>query len=197
MSDFWINFTLGLKHMLQLVEHNDILFLLVLMIPFEKKAWKKIVILISLFISCHTFSLLLTVFNILTLKINIIVFIISLLILIIALYNLLFYERATKNNSLTFVAVVTSIFGIFHGLGFANYFNSHFTGKPTDKLLPLFESSLGFGFSQIIFVAAILLIAHIIQTSLKFSKRDWILIVSAFVVGVIIPIIIKSKIWIK
>ena len=70
MSDFWINFTLGLKHMLQLVAHNDILFLLVLMIPFEKKAWKKIVILISLFISCHTFSLLLTVFNILTLKIK-------------------------------------------------------------------------------------------------------------------------------
>lgn len=197
MTDFWIYFTLGLEHMFNIVAYNDILFFLVLIIPFEIKSWKKIGILISLFTLGHTFSILLTVFTVLPSKISIIAFVIPIIILVVAFYNLLFYDKATKNSSLTFVAVVTSIFGIFHGLGYANYFNTHFTGKPTDKLVPLFESSLGFGLSQIILVAIILTLAYVVQAVLKFSKRDWILVVSAFVLGIVIPFFIKSKIWIK
>jgi hypothetical protein len=42
-----------------------------------------------------------------------------------------------------------------------------------------------------------LLVAYIVQTLFKFSKRDWILMVSAFTVGVIIPILIQNEIWYK
>ncbi|HNP32063.1 MAG TPA: HupE/UreJ family protein [Flavobacterium sp.] len=197
MSDFWINFTIGLKHLWNLNAYIDILFLLALTVPYEFKSWKRILVLLSLFTAGHTLALMLSVFNIVTIKTNIVAFIVPTIILIIALFNLVAAGKSGKKDSITFIAIVTSLFGIIHGLGFSNYFNLLITGKPTDKLLPLFESSLGFFVSQILAVTAALFLAHIVQTLLKFSKRDWILIISAFVSGIVIPMIIRSEIWVK
>lgn len=197
MSDFWIYFTIGLKHLWNIHAYIDILFLLALTVPYEFKAWKRILILVSLFSAGHTLALMLSVFNVITIKVNIVAFIIPILILIVALYNIITAGKSGKKDSITFIAILTSLFGIIHGLGFANYFNNHVSGKPTDKLLPLFESALGFGVSQIAVVVLALLLAYVVQTLLKFSKRDWILIVSALVIGVVIPMIIQSEIWVK
>ncbi len=197
MSDFWIYFTIGLKHMWNLLAYNDVLFLLALTVPYEFKSWKRILILVSLFTAGHTLALMLCVFNVITIKVAIVAFIIPIIILITALYNILSSGKSSKKDNITFIAIVTSLFGIIHGLGFANYFNRLLSVKPTDKLLPLFESSLGFFVSQIIVVLLALLLAYVVQTLLKLSKRDWILIVSAFVAGVVIPMIIRSEIWVK
>ena len=197
MSDFWIHFSSGLKHLCNLLAFNDIFFLITLTVPYELKSWKRILILVSLFIAGNTLALLLSVFNVIAIKVNIVAFIIHIIILITALYTIISSGKSGKKDGITFIAIVTSLFGIIHGLGFANYFNNHLPGKPTDKLLPLFESSLGFGLSQIIMVILALLLAYVVQTLLKLSKRDWILIVSAFVAGVVIPMIIRSEIWVK
>jgi len=197
MSDFWIYFTIGLKHMWNILAYNDVLFLLALTVPYEFKSWKRILILVSLFTAGHTLALMLSVFNVISIKVNIVAFIIPIIILITALYNILSSGKSSKKDNITFIAIVASLFGIIHGLGFANYFNTLLPGKPTDKLLPLFESSLGFFVSQIIVVLLALLLAYVVQTLLKLSKRDWILIISAFVAGVVIPMIIRSEIWVK
>ena len=195
MSNFWIYFTIGLKHLWNINAYTDILFLLALTVPYEFKTWKKILILVSLFTAGHTLALMLSVFNVITIKTNIVAFIVPIIILIIALYNLFTAGKSGKKDSITFIAIVASLFGIIHGLGFSNYFSHIVPGKPTDKLLPLFESALGFGVSQILAITAALLLAYVVQTLLKFSKRDWILIVSAFVVGVVIPMIIRNGIF--
>jgi hypothetical protein len=195
MSDFLINFTIGLKHLWNIHAYIDILFLLALTVPYEFKAWKRILILVSLFTAGHTLALMLSVFNVITIKSNIVSFIIPILIFIVALFNIISAGKSGKKDGITFIAILTSLFGIIHGLGFSNYFNSVISGKPTDKLLPLFESSLGFGIGQIITVIVALLLAYVVQTLLKFSKRDWILIVSSLVIGVLIPMIIQSKVW--
>jgi len=195
MSDFWINFSIGLKHLWNVHAYIDILFLLVLTVPYEFKLWKRILVLISLFTAGHTLALMLSVFNVLTIKSNIIALIIPVLILVVALFNIITAGKSGKKDSITFIAILTSFLGIIHGLGFSNYFNSVVPGKPTDKLLPLFESSLGFGISQIITAILALLLAYIVQTLLKFSKRDWILIVSSLVVGILIPMVIQSNTW--
>lgn len=183
--------------MWNILVYNDVLFLLAVTVPYEFKSWKRILILVSLFTAGHTLALMLSVFNVITIKVNIVAFIIPILILITALYNILSLGKSSKKDNITFIAIVTSLFGIIHGLGFANYFNGLLSGKPTDKLLPLFESSLGFVVSQIIVVILALLLAYVVQTLLKFSKRDWILIISSFVAGVVIPMIIRSEIWVK
>jgi hypothetical protein len=197
MSDFWIYFTFGLKHLWNFNAYTDILFLLALTVPYEFKAWKKILILVSLFIAGHTLALMLSVFNVITIKTTIVAFIIPIIIFSVALFNIISAGKSGKKDNITFIAIVSSLFGILHGLGFATYFNTVANGKPTDKLLPLFESALGFGISLIIASCAALLLAYVVQTLLKFSKRDWILIVSAFVAGVVIPMILRSEIWVK
>lgn len=197
MSNFWIYFTLGLKHLYNINAYADILFLLALTVPYEFKSWKKILLLVSLFTAGHIVALMLSIFNIVTVKVSIVAFIIPILLLITALYTIISTGKSNKKDSIVFIAILTSLFGIIHGLGFSNYFNSIVQGKPTDKLAPLFESSLGFGVSQIVVIILALLLAYVIQTLLKFSKRDWILIVSSFVVGVVIPMIIQNEIWHK
>lgn len=197
MQDFWIYFTIGLKHLWNILAYNDILFLLALTVPYEFKSWKRILILVSLFTAGHTLALMLAVFNIITIKATIAAFIVPMLILIVALFNIISAGKSGKKDSITFIALISSVFGIIHGLGFSNYFSRIVPGKPTDKLLPLFESALGFGISQILVVVAALVLAYMVQTLLKFSKRDWILIVSAFVAGVLIPMIIQNEIWHK
>ena len=197
MSDFWTNFTIGLQHLWNIHAYIDVLFLLALTVPYEFKAWKRILILVSLFTAGHTLALMLSVFNVITVKANIVAFIIPILLLMVALFNIIAAGKSGKKDTITFIAILASLFGIIHGLGFSNYFNHIVSGKPTDKLLPLFESALGFGVAQIVVVILALLLAYVVQTLLKFSKRDWILIVSAGVVGVVIPMIIQSEIWNK
>jgi hypothetical protein len=197
MSDFWIYFTIGLKHVLSVFAYDHILFLLALTVPYEFKSWKKILILVSVFTLGHTLALFLSVFNILSIKPSFVEFLIPITILIAALYNIIIAGKSSKKENSIVISIITLFFGIIHGLGFSNYFNSILSGKPTDKLLPLFEFALGIEVAQIVVVIVSLLLAYVVQNLFKFSKRDWILIISAFTVGVIIPIIIQNEIWYK
>ena len=90
---------------------------------------------------------------------------------------------------------VTLFFGVIHGLGFSNYFKAILPGSTTDKLIPLLEFALGIEAAQIIVVIIVLLLSYIVQTFFRFSKRDWTLVMSAFVIGVVLPMIVKSDIW--
>ena len=197
MSDFWIYFNIGLKHVLNVCAYDHVLFLLALTVPYEFKNWKKILILVSFFTLGHTLALFLSVFNVIAIKANIVEFLIPITILVTALYNIIFSGKSSKKNSIPFIEIITVFFGIVHGLGFSNYFNSILPGKATDKLLPLFEFALGIEVAQIFVVILSLLLAYIIQTLFKFSKRDWTLTVSAFIVGVVIPILLQNEIWHK
>ncbi|MFN3752526.1 HupE/UreJ family protein [Flavobacterium sp.] len=197
MSDFWIYFNIGLKHVLDISAYDHVLFLLALTVPYDTKAWKRILILVSLFTLGHTLSLFLSVFEIIKINPVFIEFLIPITILITAIFNLYSTGKSAKKDNPTFIGFITLFFGIIHGLGFSNYFNSILSGKPTDKLLPMFEFALGIEAAQIIVVIAALILAFIFQTLLKFSKRDWILIISAFIIGVVIPMILQSEIWVK
>lgn len=197
MTDFWIFFNIGLKHVLSIFAYDHILFLLALTVSYEFKSWKKILILVSFFTLGHTAALFLSVFKIVAINPDIVEFLIPITILIAAVYNIIIAAKSAKKENITFISMTTLFFGIIHGLGFSNYFNSILSGKPTDKLLPLFEFALGIEAAQIIVVIITLLIGYVIQNIFKYSKRDWILIVSAFTAGVIIPIIFQNQIWNK
>ena len=197
MSEFWIYFNIGLKHVLDINAYDHVLFLLALTVPYDFKDWKKILLLVSLFTLGHTLALLLSVFEIIFIKGNVVELLIPITILITALFNIITSGKSSKKESLTFVAFVTIFFGIIHGLGFSNYFKSILSGNATDKLLPLLEFALGIETAQIIVVLVALLLFFVVQTLFRFSKRDWTLTMSAFIIGVVIPMIIQSEIWHK
>jgi hypothetical protein len=195
MSQFWLYFKVGLTHVLDIHAYDHVLFLIALMVPYAFKDWKRIFVLVSLFTLGHTLSLLLSVFGIVSVKDSLVEFLIPITILLTAVFHLFTAGKSSKNESITFVAVITLFFGIIHGLGFSNYFKTILPGKTSDKLLPLLEFALGIECAQIIVVFVVLILAYIVQTFFRFSKRDWALVMSAFIIGVVIPMIIGSEIW--
>lgn len=197
MSEFLIYFNIGLKHVLDINAYDHVLFLLALTVPYDFKDWKRILLLVSLFTLGHTLALLLSVFEIIIIKGNIVEFLIPITILITAFFNILTAGKGAKKDNITFIAFVTIFFGIIHGLGFSNYFKSILAGNATDKLLPLLDFALGIETAQIIVVIVALLLSFVVQTLFRFSKRDWTLTMSAFVIGIVIPMIIQSEIWYK
>lgn len=195
MSEFWIYFQIGLKHVLDIHAYDHVLFLIALTVPYSFKDWKRILLLVSVFTIGHTLALILSVFGIIAVKVNIVEFLIPITILITAFFYLFTAGKTSKNESINLVFFITLFFGIIHGLGFSNYFKGILGGTATSKLLPLGEFALGIEAAQIIVVFVVLILSYIVQTVFRFSKRDWTLVMSAFVIGVVIPMIISSPIW--
>jgi len=195
MSQFWIYFQIGLKHVLDINAYDHVLFLIALTVPYLFKDWKRIFLLVSLFTIGHTLALILSVYGIIAIKVNIVEFLIPITILVTALYHLFTAGKTSKNDGINLVFFITLFFGIIHGLGFSNYFKTILGGSATSKLLPLGEFALGIEVAQLVVVFVVLVISYIVQTVFRFSKRDWALVMSAFIIGVVIPMIIESPIW--
>lgn len=195
MSEFWIYFNTGLRHVLDINAYDHVLFLIALTIPYAFKDWQRVLLLVTLFTVGHTMALLLSVYGFVQIKVNLVEFLIPITILITALFHLFTAGKNSKKESISFIAVVTLFFGIIHGLGFSNYFNTILPGNASTKLVPLLEFALGIETAQVIVVLIVLILSYIVQTIFRFSKRDWTLVMSAFVIGVVIPMVIESEIW--
>lgn len=195
MSEFLLYFKIGLNHVLDINGYDHVLFLIALTVPYAFKDWKRVLLLVTLFTVGHTLALILSVYEIVIIKAYLVEFLIPITILVTAAFHLFTAGKSGKNESVTFISFVTLFFGVIHGLGFSNYFKTILPGSATDKLLPLLEFALGIEAAQIIVVIIVLLLSYIVQTFFRFSKRDWTLVMSAFVIGVVLPMIIKSDIW--
>ncbi len=172
MSEFLLYFNIGLKHVLDINAYDHVLFLMALVIPFAFKDWKKVLILVSLFTLGHTLALILSVYGVVRIDAVLVEFLIPITILITAVFYLFTAGKSSKNESITFVAVITLFFGIIHGLGFSNYFKTILPGNASDKLIPLLEFALGIEAAQLIVVFVVLILSYIVQTFFQiFEKR--------------------------
>ncbi|HMI08389.1 MAG TPA: HupE/UreJ family protein [Flavobacterium sp.] len=197
MSDFLIYLEIGLHHVLDIRGYDHILFLIALTVPYAFKDWKRVLLLVSIFTIGHTLALILSVFGVIMIKETLVEFLIPITILVTAAYNLFMVGKTTKKESVNIVGFITLFFGIIHGLGFSNYFKTILSGNPSDKVAPLFEFAIGIELAQLIVVLVILLISFIMHHFGRFSKRDFTLVMSAFVIGMVVPMLIENDIWNK
>ena len=195
MSEFLLYFKIGLNHVLDINGYDHLLFLMALTVPYAFKDWKRVLLLVTLFTVGHTLALVLSVYEIVLIKVSLVEFLIPITIVVTAAFHLFTAGKSGKKESITFISFVTLFFGVIHGLGFSNYFKSILPGSASDKLLPLLEFALGIEAAQIVVVIIVLLLSYIVQNFFRFSKRDWTLVMSSFVIGVVLPMIIKSELW--
>jgi hypothetical protein len=189
MSEFWIYLKIGLTHVLDLQGYDHVLFLVALTVPYAFKDWKRLLLLVSVFTIGHTLALLLSVYNVLMIRAEIVEFLIPITILVTAVYSIFTAGKAAKAGGASATAFITLFFGLVHGLGFSNYFKSILPGTASEKLLPLFEFAIGIELAQAIIVLAVLILGYILQAFFRVSRRDWILVTSALVAGIVIPLI--------
>jgi len=195
MSDFRLYAETGLYYGLGITNQALVLLFAMLAVSYSFKDWKKLLLLIAVFSIGSFVSLLLSSFGIVTIKMKLVVFLIPLTVLITALYNLFTAGKSAKKESVSILGFLVFCFGIIHGLAFAAYFNAVFSGKASEKIGALIAFAIGIEGAQLTVVLALLILSYVIHTFFRFSKRDFILVLSAFVIGVIVPLLIKNEIW--
>ena len=186
MSDFLLYLKLGLTHVLDWQAYDHILFLIVLVAAYNFSNWKRIFILISLFTIGHTVSLLLVNYSVVAISSKWVEFLIPVTILVAAFYNLLTSGKNNRSEKVGLFYVITIFFGLVHGFGFATYYKMITGGN---EILPLLEFALGIELAQIIVVTIVLIFSFIFQSVLRFNKKDWVLVVSSIVIGLVIPML--------
>jgi len=189
MTDFWLYVKLGLDHVLDLNGYDHILFLIALCAAYSFNAWRKLLLLVTLFTIGHTISLLLAHYNIVAIRGDYVEFLIPITILVTALYNIFNARRSKLSTSNLMFYLVTLFFGLIHGFGFARYYNMM---KTDDSVAPLLEFALGVELAQIVIVLITLLISFLAVRILRFNNRDWLLIMSSIVIGMTIPMLVDT-----
>ncbi|WP_159021969.1 HupE/UreJ family protein [Formosa sp. L2A11] len=191
LDDFLFYVQYGINHVLDINGYDHVLFLLVLTVAYIFKDWKRVLILVSLFTLGHTVSLILAAYDVVQINGALVELLIPITILIMAVYNI-FTAGKTIQKGVSLLFFSALFFGIVHGLGFAREFHL-LIGGSSNKLLPLLEFALGIEAAQIIIVFVVLFFSYIMQTVFRFSKRDWVLVISSVVVGLVIPMIMANK----
>lgn len=195
MSEFYLYLKMGWEHVLDLNAYDHVLFLAALMVPYLFKDFKRVLLLVSLFTLGHTIALCLSVLKVVEVKASFVEFLIPITIFITALYYLFTARFSKSNRSITFVSGVTLFFGLIHGLGFSNYFKMMVADQPSNVFVPLVSFAIGIEAAQIAVVAVVLCLSFIAQSFLNFSKKEWTLILSAFILGMVTPMLLESNIW--
>lgn len=191
LENFWFNVEYGINHVLDINAYDHVLFLIVLTVPYVFKDWKRVLLLVSMFTLGHTLSLILAAYNVVTVNATVVEFLIPITILIVAIFNVFTSGKGAQREKVGILFLSTLFFGLVHGLGFAREFQM-LLGDTDNKLVLLLEFALGIEIAQIIIVFLVLFLGYIVQTIFRFTKRDWIMVISAIVVGLVIPMILNS-----
>jgi len=89
---------------------------------------------------------------------------------------------------------VVLFFGLIHGLGFANAFQG-LVITTESTFLSIIEFAVGIEIGQLIIVFCVLFISFIFQNIFRFSTRDWVMVISSVILGLMLPLIIKSPLF--
>ncbi|MCD2258540.1 HupE/UreJ family protein [Psychroserpens luteolus] len=192
IDNFVSNFQDGVFHVLHLTAYDHILFLIVLAVPYLFKDWKRVLLLITMFTLGHCVSLALTTYDIITVNVKLVEFLIPITILIVALFNVFTSGKKSHGKTIGLLFFATLFLGLIHGLGFVGTFERLISSSES-KLLALLEIGLGIEVGQLIVAFIVVFLSFLCQTIFRFSKRDWVMVISAIVVGFVLPMIISSE----
>ena len=189
MSDFWLLVELGFSHVWDWQGYDHLLFLAALCLPFSARQWKPLLLLITCFTIGHSLSLILASLEVVKVSSTWVEFLIPVSIAATAVYNMVYAQRVwVRSNRL--VMWVTLFFGLVHGFGFAGYFE-----LIRDVEQPLWSSllffALGIEGAQIVLGALMVLLSFVVLSVLGRNRRDWVLVVSSVIIGILLPIIIE------
>ena len=189
MSDFLLLVELGFSHVWDWQGYDHLLFLAAICLPFSTRQWKSLLWLITYFTIGHSLSLILASLEVVEVSSILIEFLIPVSIAATAVYNMIRAKAVrVRNNQL--MMWVTLFFGLVHGFGFAGYFE-----LIRDLEQPLWSSLLFFAFgievAQIVLGRLMLLLSLLVLNVFDRNRRDWILVVSSVIIGILLPIIIE------
>lgn len=168
MDSFINYFAIGWEHIVSLDALDHQLFLLALILPYQLKDWRKILILITAFTIGHSLTLFLATTGTFSLPTNWVEFLIPVTIILTATENLIFQKNREKNYWLHYGMAL--FFGLIHGLGFAN--TASMLLMPGESLLAtILMFNLGVEAGQIVVVVLLLSLLTLLKKWLPQPRR--------------------------
>ena len=151
MSELLAFLDLGFHHIVNPEAADHILFLLALAAIYRLRDWRNALWVVTAFTVGHSITLALAVTNALTLPTAWIEFLIPVTIVATGLENLVVRERSRTLRGGRYRPVLSGVFGLVHGAGFANYLRALFV---TRVAVPLLGFNVGIELGQILVLAA-------------------------------------------
>ncbi len=188
MNDFWIWFSTGLQHILDVNGYDHILYIISLCILFSFNEWKNVLILVTAFTIGHSLTLAFSVLDVLTIKQAYIETLIPLTILTTCIINICVRRFGSDQQDLkgkTFMLnyVLALLFGFIHGMGFS-YLLKSMLGKEESIVFPLLSFNFGLEIGQLIIVVFTLLFSLFLVRFTRIKKPGLVLFISSAVFGI-------------
>ena len=178
MNEFFTYMGVGIEHILQFPDGYDhLLFILALSAIYTFSEWKKVFLLVTAFTVGHSVTLLLTVSGISPVPSTVIEWLIPLTIILVCVLNFVIkmekkntpYEQKINSSTMHQRYSIALLFGLIHGLGFANYLRQML---PNGLFSPLLGFNIGLEIAQILVVLVGLAIGFIIMKYLNFTQNQ-------------------------
>lgn len=176
MQDFLFYLNLGWEHIISLDALDHQLFVLALIAVYSFNDLKKVLILVTAFTIGHSITLALSTFDIIRINSDWVEFLIPLTIVLTSLNNILIRNKKQSQNNANYYLAL--IFGLIHGMGFANTARV-MIAKSQSIAVPLLGFNIGLELGQIAIVFGILMLLFILLKLFKVNQKDWILFVSS------------------
>ncbi len=176
MQDFIFYLKLGWEHIISWDALDHQLFVLVLVAVYTYYDWRKILILVTAFTIGHSITLALSVFDLFRLPSDWVEFLIPLTILITAADNILMRNKQKSLMKLNFYLAL--VFGLIHGLGFANTARM-MMAKEQNIFVPLLGFNVGLELGQVLVVLLILIFEFLLIKIFSLKKLHWMVFASA------------------
>lgn len=178
MQDFIFYLKLGWEHIISLDALDHQLFILALIAVYAYNDFKKILILVTAFTIGHSITLALSSLDVLRVPSKWVEFLIPLTIVITALDNILM--KGKQKNLMKVNYYLALIFGLIHGMGFANTARM-MIAKEQSLFIPLLGFNIGLELGQIVLVIVILVVLFFLLKLFRVNRKDWILFISSAV----------------
>ena len=187
-------FQSGLFHLFNWSAWDHFLFVVVLTVPFAFDHWKYLLGWIATFSLTHLITLSLSFYSIMEVTTLSLAFINPLIVLIIGLYNVFRERKGKRTNFFGVLFVISLISGGLHGFISTETFSSQLNSDGS-AIAGLLSYNFGLFVGLLALSLLTLLLGMLIQFILRFSRRDWVLFVSALVIGFVIPLLVKNYPW--
>ena len=148
--------------------------------------------MITAFTIGHSVTLAISALELISFNQKIIEFSIPLTIFLTALNNIV-NRKESKKKFVSSNYIIGLVFGLIHGLGFANYLKALlFKGN---VVFELFAFNVGIEIAQIILVFVFLFLSFLFSRFVFSKREDWILFISSLIMGVSLMLISNAKFW--
>ncbi len=188
MQDFIFYLSLGWEHIISWDALDHQLFVLVLVAAYSYSDWRRLLILVTAFTVGHSLTLALSVLDVFRFPANWVEFLIPLTIAITSADNILMRNKGSNLMKLNFYLAL--LFGLIHGMGFANTARLMIAAEQSIAI-PLLGFNVGLEIGQVAVVILIMCFEFFLAKIFRLNKKYWMIAVSAIALLVSLKICLE------